>query len=137
MLGDSNSQGVGAAEEFCCRICPFTCKPVGSYKVLEGQDIAPFKCPDFGCYGHGPESSYKELVENAQLSFSEYEQTGSVKENPSAHFGFFFGSERVVVCKTISGQYHVINGLHRAFVARKYGLKLLVYVEEEQEEQTN
>ena len=42
------------------------------------------------------------------------------------------GTEEIVVEKSLNGKYRILEGMHRAYVAKKCGYKLLVRVKQEE-----
>lgn len=65
------------------------------------------------------ERFFCEEIHNAKRSFSHFKCD-------------YFTNNRIEARKTINGQYEVTtNGKHRMYVAKKYGLRLIVHVSEE------
>lgn len=106
----------------------------GIYKVIDGGQIANIDVPK-GFWEKASEEQYKQFVENSQDFFSKYENGDScddytIGENTDALYVYEHVGNCICV-KEINGLYYVTsNGRHRLFVARKYNLKILVYVEE-------
>ena len=120
-------------------------KKCNYFIVIKPEEIGNVKeIKDFGCSHRGKEEDYKNYLESVQPLITNYEKAGNVDtiNDNKFYVDFFNFSNRITVTKTKSGKYEVTdNGHHRMFIAKKYGLKLIVYVEQEEpydtEEQKN
>ncbi|MCR5608111.1 MAG: hypothetical protein K6G26_03530, partial [Lachnospiraceae bacterium] len=111
-------------------------------------EIDDIEKPLFGEGKRGTEESYKNYLESVQSLILEYEENYKIHEihsntmkevfeNMSEKIflnafkdNFLSANGRIGVKKKSSGKYTVsTNGYHRMYVAKKYGLKLLVYIE--------
>lgn len=117
-----------------------------NYIVISGNEIVDLETPMFdGKYAK--EEEYKKLLEEMQPLFNEFDCTGSVSEpkyedmekivskrNEQRLYDNFFRTfinlaNRIEVEKTADDLYKpVYDGYHRLYVAKKYGLKILVYL---------
>lgn len=119
--------------------------------VIKPDEIAEMDAPMFGKSHYGKELEYKTYLECIQPLVEEYERTGrihtleynsfaDIKKNQEErkildnfNYSFLNCANWVDVEKRISGKYRVCsNGRHRMYVAKKYGLKLLVHVTQEE-----
>lgn len=117
-------------------------------KVISASEIADMEEPPFNQSKWSSEESYRLYLESVQSIIEEYEKNGKLPEiTPNeeiAHpeeckklvnfrYDFLDFASYIAVEKTIDGKYKVCcNGRHRMYVAKKYGLKLLVHVSQEQ-----
>ena len=125
-------------------------------QVIEASEIAEMEAPPFNQAQWIDELDYKSYLESVQPLIEEYEQTGSIhnleynsfndiesnrdEQHNLQHFrdSFMDVGQWISVEKSIDGKYRVIsNGRHRMYVAKKYGLKLLVHVSQEVIENDN
>ena len=121
------------------------------YQVIDGSEIESFAHPDIKFKGRWEsEDFYKNLIEKSQPYIKEYLLTGTIKEpvinsiediekfQEERDFlcglkDGFFGISCISAKQLKSGKYEIIvNGRHRAYVAKKYGLKLIIKVIEEE-----
>lgn len=118
------------------------------WKVIFASEIEDLEPPRFGV--ENSELSYKEYLESVQPLIEAYEKSGSIplieynslddvskKVNEQCRLNnfklSFMGAGCILVEKTLSGQYKVIDsGYHRMYVAKKYNLKVLVHVVQEE-----
>jgi len=124
--------------------------PTDYYIVINANEIAELEVPPF-CGKYSSEDEYREYLEKVQPLFSEYQNDGrihtinfetldDIEHNYNEllflnnfNSSFLSWSNHINVRKDINGLYHVTtNGRHRMYVARKYGLYLLVHVSEEE-----
>lgn len=116
------------------------------FRVIEPSEIEyNSKIPDFGVPGRPSEEEYKDYLKSVQYLIEEYQNTGAIcsfdnikkyseQEKLNKFKCCFLDGDCIAVEKTLSGKYRVLfNGYHRMYVARKYGLKLLVHVCQEVE----
>lgn len=116
------------------------------YLVINAMDIADVETPVFGGR-YAEESDYRNLLEDMQKLFDEFATTGTVKAPEYDHIDdiplkrrdqigydnfmrtFISTANRVTVRKGFDGRFYpVTDGFHRLYVAKKYGLKILVCV---------
>ena len=135
-------------EKVTCRIA---CRSVDYYCVIEPSAIREMKAPEFNMSQWSSEEEYRAYLESVQPLIGEYASTGTIRtieyktmedvaknrdeamclDNFKASF-LDFGSH-INVRKCLDGTYEVTsNGRHRMYVARKYGLRLLVHVSDEE-----
>lgn len=120
-------------------------KSCGYFTVIKPEEIGNVKeIKDFECSNRWKEEDYKNYLESVQQLITNYEKIEDVDtiNDKKFYVDFFNFSNRITVTKTKYGKYEVTdNGHHRMFIAKKYGLKLIVYVEQEEpydtEEQKN
>lgn len=117
-------------------------------KVISASEIADMEEPPFNQSKWSSKESYRLYLESVQSIIEEYEKNGKLPEitlnEEIAHpeeckklvnfrYNFLDFASYIDVEKTIDGKYKVCcNGRHRMYVAKKYGLKLLVHVSQEQ-----
>jgi hypothetical protein len=125
-------------------------------QVIEASEIVEMEAPPFNQAQWKDESDYKSYLESVQPLIEEYERTGSIhnleynsfndiernrdEQHNLKHFrdSFMDAGQWISVEKSIDGKYRVVsNGRHRMYVAKKYGLKLLVHVSQEVIENDN
>jgi hypothetical protein len=125
-------------------------------QVIEASEIAELEAPPFNQAQWKDESDYKAYLESVQPLIEEFERTGSIhtleynslddieRNREEQHtldvfrYSFMDVGQWIGVEKSIEGLYRVVsNGRHRMYVARKYGLKLLVHVSQEVREFDN
>lgn len=126
-------------------------RTVDYFKVIDAAEIQDLEEPPFNQSPYLSEEEYKMYLEKAQILFDEYSNTGSIhtieyksledieknreEERFLCNFRYSFLHYGKCICvrKTMDGTYKVTsNGRHRAFVAKKYELRLLVHVIEEE-----
>lgn len=120
-------------------------------QVIEASEIAKMKAPPFNISHWKDKSDFKGYLESIQYLIEEYKTTGSIHDLDYNSFEdieqlrkeksilenfkycFMGVGERIDVERSfIDGKYRVLsNGRHRMYVAKKYNLKLLVYVSQE------
>lgn len=119
---------------------------MSSYFVINSMEIGDMETPVFGGR-YAEESDYRKLLEDMQKLFDEFETTETVKAPEYDHIDdislkrddqacydnfmrtFISTANRVTVRKSFDGRFYpVTDGIHRLYVARKYGLKILVCV---------
>ena len=118
------------------------------WKVISASEIEDLEPPRFGA--ENSELSYKEYLESVQPLIEEYEKSSSIhlleynsfddvlkNANEQCRLNnfklSFMGAGCIQVEKRLSGQYKVIDsGYHRMYVAKKYNLKVLVHVVQEE-----
>ena len=120
--------------------------------VIDGSSIEdPNRPVFFEKYGKKDEAFYEDLVRSFQPLIREYECTGTIHtleynsfddiERNREEFSFIGNFQKIFmdsanyidVIKTAYGKYRLTyGGYHRAYVAKKYGLKLLVHVSGEE-----
>lgn len=117
------------------------------FKVIAGTEIEEMEPVTFGDNGKMTELQYRELLEDNQSIFDEYDRTGALPEIKYESFEdidrlapewkrlndfkteFMEVGTRIEVEKRISGKYKVTtNGKHRLFIAQKYKMKVMVHV---------
>ncbi len=125
-----------------------TTLPVKEYRVINGSDIEDVGEPEFNISHWVTEEIYKKDLEEALPYFEEFSKTGTIKKYPynslddiQKHYdlnqkihnverNYMDSGNHVSVIETANGKYiAAVNGRHRLYVARKYNLKILVYVE--------
>lgn len=121
------------------------------YTVISPDEIQALRQPPFEQGAYLSELDYKNYLEKVQFLFDEYETTGSIHE---IHFdsiedvakkreekrfldnfraAFLDCGRHINVGRTLDGTYKVVsNGRHRMYVAKKYNLRLLVHVAQEE-----
>lgn len=114
------------------------------FKVIYPEEMADVELPPFGGR-YRLEKEYKEYLEKSQPLFDEFEKTGRIVEvdalvgkpmvGLSDEEEWLLNFEHIMMgpdCVTVEeqgGKYVISsNGGHRLYVAKKYGLKLLVKV---------
>ena len=121
------------------------------YKVITADEIMELEEPPFDVSHYGKEDEYKSHLESVQLLVNEYEKNGDIhtleynsyediERNRDEKMlldnfrnSYLHDSERIEVKKLLNGKYRFCtNGRHRLYVAKKYDLKLIVHVREEQ-----
>lgn len=131
--------------------CRIACRSVDYYRVIEPSAIREMKAPEFNMSQWSSEEEYRAYLESVQPLIDEYASTGTIhtieyqtmedvaKYRDEAMFlnnfkaSFLNFGSHVNVRKCLDGTYEVSsNGRHRMYVARKYGLKLLVHVSDEE-----
>lgn len=116
-------------------------KKIGSdyYTIIYPDEIMPMDEPEFSVSHWYSELEYKQFLEQMQPLMEWYEAscfsfTDCVHDDDEKMTSLFENSfvdvgHRIDVEKIPSGKYRVVsNGRHRMYVAKKYKLKLLVYV---------
>lgn len=126
-------------------------RDVDYFVVIEPKEIKSLKKPPFEQGAYGSESDYRRYLEEVQPLFDEYESTGNIhtisyasmdeisEKRDEKRFldnfrvSFLDCSQYVNVGRTLDGRYTVVsNGRHRMYVAKKYNLRLLVHVTQEE-----
>lgn len=121
-------------------------KTTNHYCVIEPTSIRELEVPEFGIGKWATEEEYLTHLRSMQAVFDEYAIKKSissiVKQLPeNEQFSFrknFYGSyieagDSIRVKKHQDGTYSLLgNGTHRLYVARKYKLRILVHVIEEE-----
>ena len=114
------------------------------FRVIYPEEMADAEIPPYGGR-YRLEMEYKDFIERSQPLFDEYEQTGRIhevealigkpmvglsdKEEWLLDFEHCMLGPDCVTFEEHDGKYVISsNGSHRLFVAKKYGLKLLVKV---------
>ena len=99
------------------------------YVVISGDQIAPLPNPGFPAGGY-TEEDFRALLEGCQDWFQDYPNGGTAEVNGANLSCVFEGvAQAITVHRAANGQYTMAtNGRHRLYVARKYGLSLLVCV---------
>lgn len=126
------------------------CRNINEYCVIEPSLIRKMKRPKFDRDSRSDYSKkgYRTFLESMQPLFKEFEedkciyeigkqlQTDAIYErddNLNFRSAFLCAGDSVKVRKHTDGTYSVLsNGMHRAYIAKKYGLRLLVNVKEEE-----
>lgn len=118
------------------------------FKVIEPSEILyDSQIPKFDLCGRRSEKEYMDYIKSVQYLIEEYRNTGKIHSIEYTSFddikkyreeqeildafrdNFLSIGKSITVEKTCTGQYKVVsNGYHRMYVAKKYGLKLLVRV---------
>ena len=117
-----------------------------NYKVIQGNEICEIQLPAFGGR-YDEEKDYHDFLEKIQKFIIEFENTGNVepplyksmneiekgREERFLYNNFYhtFINEtgRIAVEKLKNASYRpVYNGHHWMYVAKKYNLKILVYL---------
>lgn len=122
---------------------------VREYRVIEPSLIRDMNSPEFDPDPSSDfsEEGYRAYLESVQYLFDEYEKTGSIHgivyRTPEDTLRyrdedillrnfrktFLCAGDSVRVTQFSDGTYTVAsNGMHRMYIAKKYGLRLLVYV---------
>lgn len=120
---------------------------VNYMKVINSDEIGFVEPPPFGQSHYGSEIEYKQYLESVQSLIEEYENTGAIHslkynsfEDMKKNFktqqkindfknSFLFCGNWINAEKTLNSKYIVCsNGRHRMYVAKKYGLKLIIHV---------
>lgn len=115
-------------------------------QLIEGRNIrnvSVFRSPYPGFWkkvkGNGyTKASFRFLLEHAQSFFEAYikgeDCTGiripTIDGDSVSALGVFVEYGKCVTVRMVKGGYEVLEGFHRAYTAKRYRLKLLVYVEE-------
>jgi hypothetical protein len=127
---------------------------VDNFVVINPEEIEDLGEPVFNLTGKLREEEYLKLLVDSLPYILEYEASGSVakleynakdsdaelhtkwEENCKRDAfvrGFLDSGSYINVEKTISGKYRCLsNGLHRLYVAKKYGQKVIVHVYQEE-----
>lgn len=102
----------------------------GTYRVIRPDQIAPLPDPGFPWGFNRTEEDFRVFLEHCQTWFANYPNNPPEKSYvDGANLSYVFeDSDRdITVYQDGNGQYVVhSNGRHRMYVARKYGLSLLV-----------
>lgn len=120
-------------------------------KVINPDEIGFVEPPPFDQSHYGSEIEYKRYLESVQPLIEEYESTGSihhlkydslecVKKNLNEQQKLNDFKSSFLSCgnwinteKTLNSKFIVCtNGRHRMYVAKKYGLRLIIHVCQEQ-----
>ena len=120
-------------------------------KVITPSEIGDVEIPPFKQSHYGSEDEYRQYLESVQELIDEYENTGTIHslsydsfEDVSKNYeeqqrinkfkSFFLSCGNWINAeKTLDSKYIVCsNGRHRMYIAKKYGLKLIIHVCQEQ-----
>ena len=105
----------------------------GQYIVIEGEQLADIIQDDY-FWKRGSEEEYKNFVEESQPFFEKFqkgEECIGERIGKANALYVYVDVANCITVKKIGDLYHIAsNGRHRAAVAKKYGLKLLVCVTE-------
>lgn len=126
-------------------------KTTDYYKVIRPDEIAELPAPPFNQSQYGSEADYVSYLRLVQPLIEEYERTGEIhtiefkslddvaqyseekRFLDQFRYSFLDCGSHINTVKKLDGTYIVAsNGRHRMYVARKYGLKLLVHVSDEE-----
>lgn len=103
----------------------------GQYIVIEGEQLADI-IQDEHFWKRGSEEKYKKFVEESQPFFEKFQKgedcIGERIGKANALYVYVDVANCITVKKIDDLYYISSNGRHRAAVAKKYGLKLLVCV---------
>lgn len=103
----------------------------GEYIVIDGSKLEKIKIDKFFWYKYS-EEEYRKFVEDSQEFFEKYQKgedcTGYMIGESNALYVWEDMANCITVGKTKKGYGIAANGRHRAYIARKYKLKLLVCV---------
>ena len=104
---------------------------MNDFLVISADKIAPFKRPEFPNKGR-TEEDYRRFLEACQDWFADYpaciEKNVWIGES-DLNYIFTHWDQLITVEEGTDGKYYVdSNGRHRLYVARKYGLSILVCV---------
>ncbi len=108
----------------------------GNYIVIYPTQIEPsLPSPSFGRGWKRKEAEYLTHMTEAQPFINTYANTGELTlastMDAGIHKAFFDPASRIIVKRADTGTFIPYgNGYHRIYVARKYGLKLIAYLDE-------
>lgn len=128
----------------------WTYELVDYFKVISPEEIQEMDEPPFNEGQWSSEEEYKEFMERMQPLFDEYDCNGKIhtvefktieditryrdewRRLNNFNAQFLQSGQYINVVKNPDGTYKVAsNGRHRLYVAKKYGLRVLVHVAEE------
>lgn len=116
-----------------------------NYIVISGNKIADMETPVFDTVNHG-EEDYKNLLEQMKPLFEEFERTGDIKAPQYTNMDeielkrneqkiydnciwhFINPVNRIEVERLKNGLYRPMDRYYKLFTAKKYGMKILVYL---------
>ena len=101
----------------------------GQYIVIEGEQLADVIQDEY-FWKRGSEEEYKNFVEESQPFFEKFQKGEEWIGKANALYVYVDVANCITVKKIGDLYYIASNGRHRAAVAKKYGLKLLVCVTE-------
>lgn len=104
----------------------------GTYRVIRPDQIAPIPDPGFPWSFDRTEEDFRVFLEKCQSWFADYPNNSPEKtfmDGTNLSYVFEDVAHAITVHQDGNGKYVVdSNGRHRMYVARKYGLSLLVCV---------
>lgn len=122
--------------------------PVKKYRVINGSDVEDMEEPEFSIAHWVSEDIYRKDLEESKVYLEEFKNTGTIKKYPYESLddipkyydlnqkirrfedNYMDSGNHVSVIETPEGKYRsCTNGRHRLYVAKKYNLDIMVYVE--------